>query len=83
MFPWEREDKPINAHKFLIFYLLLLKVLPDLFRAVRMCEDGALKEFITWKLGTLISIVRQVICLSCLQIVVRFFLLQLFSGIFY
>ncbi|PWZ19658.1 hypothetical protein Zm00014a_018155 [Zea mays] len=37
----------------------LPKVLPDLFRAVRMCEDGALKEFITWKLGTLISIVRQ------------------------
>nr|AOZ57106.1 Serine threonine-protein kinase TOR [Saccharum hybrid cultivar R570] len=37
----------------------LPKVLPELFRAVRMCEDGGLKEFITWKLGTLISIVRQ------------------------
>jgi hypothetical protein len=36
------------------------KVLPELFRAVRMCEDGGLKEFITWKLGTLVSIVRQV-----------------------
>lgn len=37
-----------------------MKVLPELFRAVRICEDGALKEFITWKLGTLVSIVRQV-----------------------
>uniref|UniRef100_A0A0E0HBB8 Serine/threonine-protein kinase TOR n=1 Tax=Oryza nivara TaxID=4536 RepID=A0A0E0HBB8_ORYNI len=37
----------------------LPKVLPELFRAVRMCEDGGLKEFITWKLGTLVSIVRQ------------------------
>ncbi|XP_020086675.1 serine/threonine-protein kinase TOR isoform X1 [Ananas comosus] len=37
----------------------LPKVLPDLFNAVRMCEDGGLKEFITWKLGTLVSIVRQ------------------------
>ncbi|XP_072960137.1 serine/threonine-protein kinase TOR [Typha angustifolia] len=37
----------------------LPKVLPDLFHAVRMCEDGGLKEFITWKLGTLVSIVRQ------------------------
>lgn len=36
----------------------LPKVLPDLFIAVRGCEDG-LKEFITWKLGTLVSIVRQ------------------------
>ena len=36
-----------------------LQVLPDLFHAVRICEDG-LKEFITWKLGTLVSIVRQV-----------------------
>ncbi|ONK75400.1 uncharacterized protein A4U43_C03F16460 [Asparagus officinalis] len=36
----------------------LPKVLPDLFHAVRTCEDG-LKEFITWKLGTLVSIVRQ------------------------
>ncbi|KAK2978540.1 hypothetical protein RJ640_009499, partial [Escallonia rubra] len=33
-------------------------VLPDLFRIVCTCEDG-LKEFITWKLGTLVSIVRQ------------------------
>ncbi|KAI8028412.1 Serine/threonine-protein kinase TOR [Camellia lanceoleosa] len=37
----------------------LPKVLPDLFHTVRTCEDG-LKEFITWKLGTLVSIVRQV-----------------------
>lgn len=36
----------------------LPKVLPDLFNTVRTCEDG-LKEFITWKLGTLVSIVRQ------------------------
>ncbi|KAJ0981872.1 hypothetical protein J5N97_010127 [Dioscorea zingiberensis] len=36
----------------------LPKVLPDLFHAVHTCEDG-LKEFITWKLGTLVSIVRQ------------------------
>uniref|UniRef100_A0A5B7BS83 Serine/threonine-protein kinase TOR n=1 Tax=Davidia involucrata TaxID=16924 RepID=A0A5B7BS83_DAVIN len=36
----------------------LQKVLPDLFHTVRTCEDG-LKEFITWKLGTLVSIVRQ------------------------
>ncbi|XP_010315169.1 serine/threonine-protein kinase TOR isoform X1 [Solanum lycopersicum] len=36
----------------------LPKVLPDLFHIVRICEDG-LKEFITWKLGTLVSIARQ------------------------
>ncbi|KAK2969214.1 hypothetical protein RJ640_002201 [Escallonia rubra] len=36
----------------------LPEVLPDLFRIVCTCEDG-LKEFITWKLGTLVSIVRQ------------------------
>ncbi|XP_010245613.1 PREDICTED: serine/threonine-protein kinase TOR isoform X2 [Nelumbo nucifera] len=36
----------------------LPKVLPDLFHTVRTCEDG-LKEFITWKLGTLVSIIRQ------------------------
>jgi len=33
--------------------------LPDLFHTVRTCEDS-LKDFITWKLGTLVSIVRQV-----------------------
>ncbi|KAL6013172.1 hypothetical protein ACLOJK_003664 [Asimina triloba] len=33
-------------------------VLPELFHTVRTCEDG-LKEFINWKLGTLVSIVRQ------------------------
>ncbi|KAF8410288.1 hypothetical protein HHK36_002814 [Tetracentron sinense] len=38
--------------------MFIFKVLPDLFHTVRMCEDG-LKEFITWKLGTLVSIVRQ------------------------
>eukprot|EP00252_Welwitschia_mirabilis_P018999 TRINITY_DN4284_c0_g1_i1.p1 TRINITY_DN4284_c0_g1~~TRINITY_DN4284_c0_g1_i1.p1 ORF type:complete len:1768 (+),score=306.64 TRINITY_DN4284_c0_g1_i1:368-5305(+) len=36
----------------------LPKVLPDLLHLVRTCEEG-LKEFITWKLGTLVSIVRQ------------------------
>ncbi|KAF5809368.1 putative non-specific serine/threonine protein kinase [Helianthus annuus] len=36
----------------------LPKVLPDFFHTIRTCEDG-LKEFITWKLGTLVSIVRQ------------------------
>ncbi|KAH7665067.1 Non-specific serine/threonine protein kinase protein [Dioscorea alata] len=36
----------------------LPKVLPELFLALNTCEDG-LKEFITWKLGTLVSIVRQ------------------------
>lgn len=33
--------------------------MPDLFLIVRTCDD-ALKDFITWKLGTLVSIVRQV-----------------------
>ncbi|KAK9286670.1 hypothetical protein L1049_015071 [Liquidambar formosana] len=36
----------------------LPKVLPDLFNTVRNCDD-ALKDFITSKLGTLVSIVRQ------------------------
>ncbi|ERM95810.1 serine/threonine-protein kinase TOR isoform X2 [Amborella trichopoda] len=36
----------------------LPKVLPDLFHIIRTCEEG-LKEYITWKLGTLVSIVRQ------------------------
>ncbi|XP_065870624.1 serine/threonine-protein kinase TOR isoform X2 [Euphorbia lathyris] len=36
----------------------LPKVLPDLFHIVRNCDDY-LKDFITWKLGTLVSIVRQ------------------------
>ncbi|KAL9244759.1 hypothetical protein vseg_018491 [Gypsophila vaccaria] len=36
----------------------LQKVLPDLFQIVRTCDD-ILKDFITWKLGTLVSIVRQ------------------------
>ncbi|KAF3971928.1 hypothetical protein CMV_004520 [Castanea mollissima] len=36
----------------------LPKVLPDLFHTVRTCEDN-LKDFVTWKLGTLVSIVRQ------------------------
>ncbi|XXG56788.1 hypothetical protein AAC387_Pa03g4113 [Persea americana] len=36
----------------------LPKVLPDLFNTVRTCEDS-LKVFITLKLGTLVSIVRQ------------------------
>lgn len=38
---------------------LYAQVLPDLLSTVHACEDG-LKEFITWKLGTLVSIVRQV-----------------------
>ncbi|XP_051146490.1 serine/threonine-protein kinase TOR isoform X2 [Andrographis paniculata] len=36
----------------------LPKVLPDLLHTVRNCDDS-LKEYITWKLGTLVSIVRQ------------------------
>ncbi|CAO2815870.1 unnamed protein product [Amaranthus hypochondriacus] len=36
----------------------LPKVLPDLFQIVRACDDN-LKDFITWKFGTLVSIVRQ------------------------
>ncbi|KAK3212037.1 hypothetical protein Dsin_016743 [Dipteronia sinensis] len=36
----------------------LPKVLPDLFHTVRTCDDN-LKDYITWKLGTLVSIVRQ------------------------
>ncbi|XP_022763546.1 serine/threonine-protein kinase TOR isoform X3 [Durio zibethinus] len=36
----------------------LPKVLPELFLIVRTCDDH-LKDFITWKLGTLVSIVRQ------------------------
>ncbi|XP_058007343.1 serine/threonine-protein kinase TOR isoform X4 [Hevea brasiliensis] len=36
----------------------LPKVLPDLFHTVRTCDDY-LRDFITWKLGTLVSIVRQ------------------------
>ncbi|CAI9302833.1 unnamed protein product [Lactuca saligna] len=36
----------------------LPKVLPDFFHTICTCED-TLKEFITWKLGTLVSIVRQ------------------------
>ncbi|KAL1564547.1 non-specific serine/threonine protein kinase [Salvia divinorum] len=36
----------------------LPKVLPDLLHTVRTCDDF-LKEYITWKLGTLVSVVRQ------------------------
>ncbi|KAK8706592.1 hypothetical protein V6N13_050150 [Hibiscus sabdariffa] len=36
----------------------LPKVLHDLFQIVRTCDDH-LKDYITWKLGTLVSIVRQ------------------------
>jgi hypothetical protein len=73
-----------------VFDLLLFKVLPELFRAVRMCEDGGLKEFITWKLGTLISIVRQVMCpkrshfsSTYIASIENFFLLQLLARLFY
>ncbi|KAJ0103481.1 hypothetical protein Patl1_04054 [Pistacia atlantica] len=38
--------------------MFIFKVLPDLFLTVRTC-DGYLKDYITWKLGTLVSIVRQ------------------------
>ncbi|OMO63404.1 hypothetical protein COLO4_32473 [Corchorus olitorius] len=38
--------------------MFIFKVLPDLFQIVRTCDDH-LKDFITWKLGTLVSIVRQ------------------------
>ncbi|KAG6793064.1 hypothetical protein POTOM_002248 [Populus tomentosa] len=38
--------------------MFIFKVLPDLFHTVRTCDD-CLKDFITWKLGTLVSIVRQ------------------------
>ncbi|CAI0401191.1 unnamed protein product [Linum tenue] len=38
--------------------MFIFKVLPDLFHTVRTCDDS-LKDFITWKLGTLVSIVRQ------------------------
>uniref|UniRef100_A0A6N2L582 Serine/threonine-protein kinase TOR n=1 Tax=Salix viminalis TaxID=40686 RepID=A0A6N2L582_SALVM len=38
--------------------MFIFKVLPDLFHIVRTCDDY-LKDFITWKLGTLVSIVRQ------------------------
>lgn len=34
-------------------------MLPDLFHTVRTCDDY-LKDYITWKLGNLVSIVRQV-----------------------
>ncbi|XP_015170837.1 serine/threonine-protein kinase TOR-like isoform X2 [Solanum tuberosum] len=37
-----------------------VEVLPDLFHIVRISEDG-LKEFITWKLGTLVSTARQIL----------------------
>ncbi|CAA6660213.1 unnamed protein product [Spirodela intermedia] len=50
----------------------LPKVLPDLLQAICTCDDG-LKEFIIWKLGTLVSIVRQHI---------RKYLPELFSLIF-
>ncbi|KAL8097331.1 hypothetical protein AgCh_030462 [Apium graveolens] len=36
----------------------LPKVLPDLLQTIRTCEDGV-KEYVTWKLGTLVSVVRQ------------------------
>ncbi|KAH0644066.1 hypothetical protein KY290_033588 [Solanum tuberosum] len=38
--------------------MFIFKVFPDLYHIVCICEDG-LKEFITWKLGTLVSIARQ------------------------
>lgn len=48
---------------------LFYQVLPDLLHTVRTCDDF-LKEYITWKLGTLVSIVRQVhiLCLSLLML---------------
>ncbi|EPS72515.1 hypothetical protein M569_02243, partial [Genlisea aurea] len=38
--------------------IFIFKVLPELLHTVRTCDDN-LKEYITWKLGTLVSIVRQ------------------------
>lgn len=38
---------------------LSYQVLPDLLHTVCTCDDF-LKEYIMWKLGTLVSIVRQV-----------------------
>ncbi|XP_049394191.1 serine/threonine-protein kinase TOR-like [Solanum stenotomum] len=53
-FTWlSTPGRPSHLHPF-----YRAKVLPDLFDIVRICEDG-LKEFITWKLGTLVSIARQ------------------------
>lgn len=40
-------------------HLCFLKVLPELFHTVRTSDEN-LKDFITWGLGTLVSIVRQV-----------------------
>ncbi|KAK6945935.1 Phosphatidylinositol 3-/4-kinase, catalytic domain [Dillenia turbinata] len=48
----------IHHQKVVGSLMFIFKVLPDLFHTVRTCEDN-LKEFITWKLGTLVSIVRQ------------------------
>lgn len=48
-----------NAIFLLMGLFPYMQVLPDLFHTVRTCDD-ALKDFITWKLGTLVSIVRQV-----------------------
>lgn len=45
---------------FEFFHMTLsYQVLPDLLHTVRTCDDF-LKEYIMWKLGTLVSIVRQV-----------------------
>ena len=41
------------------FYQFVFKVLPELFHTVRTSDEN-LKDFITWGLGTLVSIVRQV-----------------------
>ncbi|WMV18476.1 hypothetical protein MTR67_011861 [Solanum verrucosum] len=57
---WILRDPSLSScHQKVVGSLMFIfKVLPDLFDIVRICEDG-LKEFITWKLGTLVSIARQ------------------------
>lgn len=52
---------------------LSYQVLPDLLHTVRTCDDF-LKEYITWKLGTLVSIVRQVIILCTSLIMFTYYL---------
>ena len=44
---------------YLKFFYHVCQVLPELLQLIRGCDDG-LKEFILWKLGTLVSIVCQV-----------------------
>ena len=56
-------------------------MLPDLFQIVRACDDN-LKDFITWKFGTLVSIVRQVILQSASSLMILFSLAFSRIGLF-